>query len=154
MFAKLKALLRIPLKNARWKSWWSPDSLLGPLGGDGPVMGERMVAQEALFYSFNLKRHVPADHLLRSIDPFVDLSGICEHLRRDCSNAGRLSRSRADDPDADHRRLHGDQVRATAVQGVHLNLAIAGLPARSQRPGARSPDPLQEPARFRDSVSA
>ena len=34
------------------------------------MMGERTVAQEALFYSFNLERHVPADHLLRSIDRF------------------------------------------------------------------------------------
>jgi len=41
------------------------------------MMGERTVAQEALFYSFNLERHVPADHLLRSIDRFVDLSNIC-----------------------------------------------------------------------------
>jgi len=32
------------------------------------MMGERTVAQDALFYSFNLERHVPADHLLRSID--------------------------------------------------------------------------------------
>ncbi|MEH3122412.1 MAG: hypothetical protein PGN16_10615 [Sphingomonas phyllosphaerae] len=40
------------------------------------MIGERMVAQEALFYSFNLERHVPADRLLRSIDRFVDLSGI------------------------------------------------------------------------------
>ena len=45
------------------------------------MMGERTVAQEALFYSFSLERHVPADHLLRSIDRFVDLSGIREHLR-------------------------------------------------------------------------
>ena len=29
------------------------------------MMGERTVAQEALFYSFNLERHVPVDHLLR-----------------------------------------------------------------------------------------
>jgi hypothetical protein len=43
------------------------------------MMGERTVAQEALFYSFSLERHVPADHLLRSIDRFVDLSGIREH---------------------------------------------------------------------------
>ena len=35
------------------------------------MMGERTVAQEALFYSFSLERHVPADHLLRSIDRFV-----------------------------------------------------------------------------------
>ncbi|WP_367268683.1 hypothetical protein [uncultured Sphingomonas sp.] len=42
------------------------------------MMGERTVAQEALFYSFSLERHVPADHLLRSIDRFVYLSGIRE----------------------------------------------------------------------------
>lgn len=38
------------------------------------MMGERRVAQEALFYEFSLDRHVPADHLLRAIDRFVDLS--------------------------------------------------------------------------------
>jgi hypothetical protein len=32
------------------------------------MMGERRVMQEALFYSFNLERHVPKDHLLRKID--------------------------------------------------------------------------------------
>ena len=37
------------------------------------MMGERTVLQEALFYSFHLDRHVPMDHLLRSIDRFVDL---------------------------------------------------------------------------------
>lgn len=45
------------------------------------MMGERAVAQAALFYSFRLERHVPADHLLRSIDRFVDLSGIREELK-------------------------------------------------------------------------
>ena len=29
------------------------------------MMGERTVAQEALFYEFSLERHVPVDHLLR-----------------------------------------------------------------------------------------
>lgn len=38
------------------------------------MMGERTVAQDALFYSFSLARRVPLDHLLRSIDPFVELS--------------------------------------------------------------------------------
>jgi hypothetical protein len=28
-----------------------------------------MMAQEALFYSFGLERHVPADHMSRSIGP-------------------------------------------------------------------------------------
>ena len=27
------------------------------------MMGERTVAQEALFYEFSLERHVPCDHL-------------------------------------------------------------------------------------------
>jgi hypothetical protein len=45
------------------------------------MMGERTVAQDALFSSSNLERHVSADDLLRSIDPFVDLSAIREHLR-------------------------------------------------------------------------
>ncbi len=36
-------------------------------------MGERQVDQAALFYEFWLERHVPASHLLRSIDRFVDL---------------------------------------------------------------------------------
>jgi hypothetical protein len=45
------------------------------------MMGERTVAQEALFYGFSLERHVPPDHLLRSIDRFVDLTEIREHLR-------------------------------------------------------------------------
>jgi hypothetical protein len=43
-------------------------------------MGERSVAQEALAYSFNLERRVPARQLLYSIDEFVELSGIREDL--------------------------------------------------------------------------
>jgi hypothetical protein len=34
-----------------------------------------------LLYWFNLEQHVPTDHLLRSIDRFVDLSGLREQLR-------------------------------------------------------------------------
>ncbi len=45
------------------------------------MMGERRVAQESLFSGFNLEQHVPLDHLLRSVDRFVDLSGLREHLR-------------------------------------------------------------------------
>ena len=37
------------------------------------MMGERTVAQEALFYGFSLEGHVPPDHMLRAIDRFVDL---------------------------------------------------------------------------------
>lgn len=45
------------------------------------MIGERTVAQEALFYTFNSDRHVPADHMLRSVDRSVDLLGIREDLR-------------------------------------------------------------------------
>src|SRR5271163_1929867 len=38
------------------------------------MMGEQTVMQEALFYSFSLERHVPSDHMLRSIDRFVENS--------------------------------------------------------------------------------
>jgi len=31
------------------------------------MMGERQVDQAKLFYEFSLERHVPQDHLLRSI---------------------------------------------------------------------------------------
>ena len=37
------------------------------------MMGHRQVEQAALFYEFSLERHIPADHLLRSIDRFVEL---------------------------------------------------------------------------------
>src|SRR5215208_2189860 len=55
------------------------------------MMGERTVMQEALFYGFSLERHVPADHLLRSVDRFVDLSGLREQLRPFYSETGRPS---------------------------------------------------------------
>ena len=42
------------------------------------MTGFRQAAQGALFYEFSLEGHVPADHLIRSINRFVDLdaSGI------------------------------------------------------------------------------
>src|ERR671910_2205675 len=88
------------------------------------MMGERTVAQEALFYSFNLDRHVPADHLLRSIDRFVDLSGIRAHLRPFYSGIGRPSI----DPELMIRMLiigycFGIRSERRLCEEVHLNLA-------------------------------
>lgn len=47
-------------------------------------MGHR---QAALFYEFSLERHIPADHLLQSIDRFVFRYGVllCEHFNRNSS---------------------------------------------------------------------
>jgi hypothetical protein len=46
------------------------------------MLGERPVQQDALFYEFSLERHVPAEHLLRSIDRFS--------TRRDTARAGAV----------------------------------------------------------------
>jgi transposase len=45
-------------------------------------MGHRKVEQAALFYEFSLDRHVPADHLLRSIDRFVEFGELRRELQR------------------------------------------------------------------------
>ena len=55
------------------------------------MMGERTVMQETLFYSFRIEDYVPQDHLLRSIDRFVGLTGIREHLKPFYSSTGRPS---------------------------------------------------------------
>ena len=55
------------------------------------MMGPKQEAQAALFYEFSLEDHVPQDHLLRSIDRFVDLSSIRGHLADFYSHTGRPS---------------------------------------------------------------
>ena len=44
------------------------------------MMGNNDKLQDEFFYSFNLEDVVPQDHLLRSIDRFLDLSDLREHL--------------------------------------------------------------------------
>ena len=44
------------------------------------MLGPKQEAQAALFYEFSIDDHVPQDHLLRSIDRFVDLSDIRQYL--------------------------------------------------------------------------
>ena len=56
------------------------------------MMGPKQEAQAALFYEFSLEDHVPQDHLLRSIDRFVDLSSIRAHLSDFYSHKVRLHR--------------------------------------------------------------
>lgn len=45
------------------------------------MLGPKQEAQDALFYEFSIDGHMPQDHLLRSIDRFVDLSGIRRTLQ-------------------------------------------------------------------------
>jgi transposase len=88
------------------------------------MMGERQSDQPELFYGFSLERHVPAGHLLRSIDRFVDLTGIREHLRPFYSETGRPSI----DPELMIRMLiigycMGIRSERRLCDEVHLNLA-------------------------------
>jgi transposase len=55
------------------------------------MMGSNDKAQDEFFYSFNLDDVVPQDHLLRSIDRFLDLSDLREHLAPYYSHTGRPS---------------------------------------------------------------
>src|SRR3982751_1524042 len=87
------------------------------------MMG-RQVEQAALFYEFSLERHIPADHLLRSIDRFVDLQEIRQDLAPFYSNIGRPSI----DPELMIRMLlvgycSGIRSERRLCEEVHLNLA-------------------------------
>jgi transposase len=88
------------------------------------MMGERKMMQEALFVGFSIERHVPADHLLRRIDRFVDLSGVRSHLAPYYSDVGRPSI----DPELMIRMLlvgycYGVRSERRLCEEVHLNLA-------------------------------
>ena len=88
------------------------------------MMGDRRVDQAALFYEFSLERHVPADHMLRAIDRFVDLDGVRAHLAPFYSPIGRPSI----DPELLIRMLivgycFGIRSERRLCEEVHLNLA-------------------------------
>ena len=92
------------------------------------MMGHRQVEQVALFYEFSLERHIPPDHLLRSIDRFVEL----DHLRRELatfySSIGRPSI----DPELMIRMLligycFGTRSERRLCEEVHLHLAYRWL---------------------------
>jgi transposase len=88
------------------------------------MMGKRRADQPAFFYDFSLEEHVPADHLLRSIDRFVDLEGVRTHLAPYYSSTGRPSV----DPELMIRMLligycRGIRSERRLCEEVHLNLA-------------------------------
>lgn len=53
------------------------------------MMGQLSSGQARLFYSFNLEDHIPANHLLRSIDPCLYLSDLHHYLADFYSPIGR-----------------------------------------------------------------
>jgi transposase len=88
------------------------------------MMGHRQVEQAALFYEFSLERHIPPDHLLRSIDRFVELGELRRELAAFYSPMGRPSV----DPELMIRMLivgycFGIRSERRLCEEVHLNLA-------------------------------
>jgi hypothetical protein len=53
--------------------------------------GQREVGQGQFFYAFDLDRVVPSDHLVRQIDPVLDLSWVHKELAPYYSYTGRPS---------------------------------------------------------------
>jgi transposase len=88
------------------------------------MMGHRQVEQAALFYEFSLERHIPSDHLLRSVDRFVELGELRQELAPFYSTIGRPSI----DPELMIRMLivgycFGIRSERRLCEEVHLNLA-------------------------------
>ena len=88
------------------------------------MMGRQAGVQDQLFYSFNLDNHVPADHLLRRIDRFLDLGELRRHLASFYSPTGRPSV----DPELMIRMLivgycFGIRSERRLCEEVRLNLA-------------------------------
>ncbi len=88
------------------------------------MMGQLPPSQNGLFYDFCLEKFVPQDHLLRHIDPFLDLSDLRDHLASYYSHTGRPSI----DPELMIRMLivgycYGIRSERRLCEEVHLNLA-------------------------------
>src|SRR5438067_7544370 len=88
------------------------------------MMGERQSGQDALFYEFSLERHVPAEHLLLSIDRFVELDVLRQEFAPFYGEMGRPSI----DPELLIRMLivgycFGIRSERRLCEEVHLNLA-------------------------------
>ena len=67
------------------------------------MMDHQEVTQAPLFYSFHLDAHIPANHLLRGIDRFLDLSELHQRLTRRSGVLRDVHLRRSRDPEA---RLH------------------------------------------------
>lgn len=88
------------------------------------MMGQLPAAQNALFYDFCLENHIPADHLLRQINEFLDFDAIRQHLKPFYSHTGRPSI----DPELMIRMLlvgycYGIRSERRLCEEVELNLA-------------------------------
>lgn len=117
------------------------------------MMGEFSSVQEQLFYSFNLEDHIPANHLLRSIDQCLDLSDLRHYFADFYSLIGRPSI----DPELMIRMLivgycYGVRSERRLCEEPHLNLAycwFCGLSLEDEAPN-HSTFSKNRHGRFRD----
>ena len=94
-------------------------------------MGQQPGAQDRLFYSFNLDAHVPADHLLRGVDQFLDLSDLRKHPAGAYSHTGLLERAgevfdgprRKDEPAVDVKAMQA-KIGQLALENDFLEGAL------------------------------
>lgn len=96
-----------------------------PSGERRTSPGRRKDDQVSLFCSFNLEDHVPANHLLRGIDRFLDLRDLRQYLADHHSHTGLPSI----DPELMIRMLvigycFGIRSERRLCEEVHLNLAF------------------------------
>ena len=118
------------------------------------MMGRQEHRQGHLFYQFDLEAMVPADHLLRGIAHFLDLSGLRRHLAPFYSHTGRPSI----DPELMIRMLvigyaYGIRSERRLCEEVKLNLAyrwFCGLSIEDAIPDHSSFSKNRH-GRFRDS---
>jgi transposase len=108
------------------------------------MIAPRQVEQGALSYNFLIAAHVPADHLLRLIDRFVDLSV----LRRDLPPRYSSTGGSSVDPELMIRMLIigwcvGIHSERRLCEEVHLNLAHSG----SAGSGSTTMCPIIPPSR-------
>ena len=99
------------------------------------MMGRQEAGQAPLFYAFNLEDHVPASHMLRGIDRFMDLGELHQHLAPHYSHTGRPSI----DPALLIRMLivgycFGIRSERRLCEEVHVNLAYRWF-CRRRPPG-------------------
>ena len=87
-------------------------------------MGQLPAAQNSLIYDFCLEKHIPANHLLRQINKFLDFDAIRRHLQPFYSDIGRPSI----DPELMIRMLlvgycYGIHSERRLCEEIDLNLA-------------------------------
>ena len=111
------------------------------------MMGPRQVAQGALFYAFSIEEFVPADHPLRGVDRFLDLSDVRPLLAPSYSSHGRPSI----DPELMIRMLvlgycRGLRSERRLCEEVHVNLAYRWFCKLDHRSSTRPFYIFEEPA--------